>query len=109
MGFQRGNREAGKPAPIVALRRALGTYAAMRPAQTIRAITNRHPDVDLVVVRETTEDVYASLEHESIPGVFESLKVTTRPAREHIARIAYEYARRNGRKKVTIVHKANIL
>lgn len=109
MGYQRGKREAGKPAPIVSLRRALGTFAAIRPAQTIPAITNRHPGIDLVVVRETTEDVYANLEHESIPGVYESLKVTTRAACERIARFGFDFARHEGRKRVTIVHKANIL
>ena len=109
MGYTRGQREQGKPAPIVSLRRALGTFAALRPAQTIPAIANRHPGVDLVVVRETTEDIYSSLEHETIPGVYESLKVTTQAACERIARYAFEYAKRTGRKKVTIVHKANIL
>lgn len=109
MGYTRGEREQGKPAPIVSLRRALGTFAALRPAQTIPAISTRHPGVDLVVVRETTEDIYSSLEHETIPGVYESLKVTTRAACERIARFAFDYARRTGRKRVTIVHKANIL
>jgi len=109
MGYQRGRREASEPAPIVSLRRALGTFVAIRPAQTIEAIRHRHPGIDLVVVRETTEDVYANLEHESIPGVYESLRVTTRAACERIARFGFEFARREGRKKVTIVHKANIL
>ncbi len=109
MGHQHGKRDAGLPAPIVSLRRQLGVFAALRPAISVPALQPRFPDVDLVVVRETTEDIYASLEHESIPGVFESLKVTTRAACERIARFAYEVATRFERRKVTIVHKANIL
>lgn len=109
MGHHYGERAAGQPAPIVTLRRELGVFAALRPARSIPALHPRHPNVDLVVIREATEDVYAGLEHETIPGVFESLKVTTRAACERIAHFAFDWARRNGRDKVTIVHKANIL
>ncbi|MCB9689488.1 MAG: NAD-dependent isocitrate dehydrogenase [Alphaproteobacteria bacterium] len=96
-------------APAVVLREELGVFAQHRPVRPVPGIPARHPDIDLLVVRETTEDVYAHLEHESIPGVFESLKVTTRAATERIARHAYQTARRLGRKKVTIVHKSNIM
>lgn len=95
--------------PIVEIRRKLGLWANLRPSRTLAGIPSRHTDVDLVVVREITEDIYAHLEHESIPGVFESLKVTTRAACERIVRHAFTYARATGRKKVTIVHKANIM
>lgn len=95
--------------PIVRLRKALGVTHNLRPARTIAGLPTRTEGVDLLVVRETTEDIYAHLEHESIPGTFESLKVTTRDACERIARTAFELARKQGRKKVTIVHKANIM
>ena len=109
VGFQRGQRDEGKLPPAVLLRRELGIYAQERPIRDLTGVSGRFTDVDILVVRETTEDVYASLEHESIPGVFESLKVTTRAACERIARYAFEVARARGRKKVTIVHKANIM
>jgi len=109
MGHHYGVRAVGHPAPIVTLRRELGVFAALRPARSIPALNPRHPNVDLVVIREATEDVYAGLEHETIPGVFESLKVTTRAACERIAHFAFDWAGRNGRDKITIVHKANIL
>jgi len=109
VGFQRGDRDQGKLPPAVALRRDLGIFAQERPIRDLSGIASRFTDVDILVVRETTEDVYTSLEHESIPGVFESLKVTTRAACERIARYAFETARTRGRKKVTIVHKSNIM
>lgn len=95
--------------PAVKLRRDLGIFAQHRPVRSLPALATRHGALDLLLVRETTEDVYAHLEHESVPGVFESLKVTTRAASERIARHAYETARAQGRKKVTIVHKSNIM
>jgi isocitrate dehydrogenase (NAD+) len=91
------------------LRRDLGLFAQLRPAKPVAGLPCRFQETDLLVVREITEDVYAHLEHESIPGVFESLKVTTRAACERIARYAFELARLQGRKRVTIVHKANIM
>jgi isocitrate dehydrogenase (NAD+) len=69
----------------------------------------RYENVDLVVVRENTEDLYSGLEHEVVPGVVESLKIITDKASRRIAKFAFEYARREGRKKVTAVHKANIM
>ncbi|MFT6162013.1 MAG: isocitrate dehydrogenase (NAD+) [Myxococcota bacterium] len=98
-----------KPAPIVQLRRALGVFANLRPIKGIAGIKARFPNANVLVVRETTEDVYAQLEHESLKGVFESLKVTTKAGCERIAHHAFQTARRLGRKRVTIVHKANIM
>jgi isocitrate dehydrogenase (NAD+) len=95
--------------PAVLLRDALRVFAQHRPVRSFPGLPGRHPDVDVLIVRETTEDVYAHLEHRAIPGVFESLKVTTRAACERIARHAFEVARAAGRRRVTVVHKANIL
>ena len=103
------NRTTGDVPPIVKLRRELGVFANIRPVQSVAGMTSRHQNVDLVVVRETTEDIYANLEHESIEGVYESFKVTTETACERIAHQAFKFATRTGRKKVTIVHKANIM
>jgi isocitrate dehydrogenase (NAD+) len=100
--------QPGTPA-AVRLREELGIHAQHRPIRPLPGTEGRHPDLDLLVVRETTEDVYAHLEHESIEGVFESVKVTTRAACERIARHVFETARRQGRQRVTIVHKSNIL
>ena len=107
VGHQRWSGEGLSPA--VALRDELGVYAQHRPVRPLPGIPSRHQDVDLLVVRETTEDVYAHLEHESLPGVFESLKVTTEESCERIARHAFEVARATGRDSVTVVHKANIM
>lgn len=109
LGFQHERHQRHDPPPIVSLRDAFGMYANVRPIRSLKGLPTRHEGVDLVLVREVTEDIYRHLEHESIPGVFESLKVTTRGACERIAVHAFEYARANGRKKVTIVHKANIM
>ncbi|MEO0603907.1 MAG: isocitrate/isopropylmalate family dehydrogenase [Myxococcota bacterium] len=107
VGYQNGSDQSLPPS--VVLRDELGVYAQHRPIRPLPGIPVRHPDADLLVIRETTEDVYAHLEHESIQGVFESLKVTTEQACAHIARHAFEVARATGRSKVTIVHKANIM
>jgi isocitrate dehydrogenase (NAD+) len=109
MGWQRGARDRGELPPTVVLREDLNLFAQLRPIQGFSGMPSRHPDVDLLLVREVTEDVYAHLEHESIPGVFESLKVTTRQACARIARYAMEIASLQGRERVTIVHKANIM
>jgi isocitrate dehydrogenase (NAD+) len=93
----------------VELRQKLQLYANYRPARSIPGIPSRYENVDLIVVRENTEGLYSGLEHEVIPGVVESLRVVTEPASERIARFAFETARRQGRKRVTCVHKANIL
>jgi isocitrate dehydrogenase (NAD+) len=93
----------------VELRQRLQLYANYRPARSLPGVPSRYEDVDLIVVRENTEGLYSGLEHEVIPGVVESLRVVTEPASERIARFAFETARRQGRKRVTCVHKANIL
>lgn len=99
----------GQLPPTVALRKELGLWATVRAVKPLPGIPARFPDVDLVVIRETSEDIYSGFEHEVTAGVYEAVKVTTRAACERIARYAYEYARENGRKKVTIVHKSNIM
>ena len=93
----------------VGLRKALGLFANVRPALTIPAVPSRYDNVDLVIVRENTEDLYSGLEHEVVPGVVESLKIITSEASTRVARFAFEYARKHGRKRITAVHKANIL
>ena len=93
----------------VGLRKALGLYANLRPVWNLPSVPSRFQNVDLVIVRENTEDLYAGLEHEVVPGVVESLKIITREASTNIARFAFDYARRHGRKRVTAVHKANIM
>jgi isocitrate dehydrogenase (NAD+) len=94
----------------VGLRLALDLYANLRPARAMQGIPVCHPNVDLVVVRENTECLYAGIEHDVIPDVAaESIRIITRRATERIARFAFEHARANGRRMVTAVHKANIL
>jgi isocitrate dehydrogenase (NAD+) len=93
----------------VALRQALDLYANLRPVRNLPGVAGRYGDVDLVVVRENTEDLYAGIEHVVVPGVVESIKIITEKASTRIARFAFEYARQHGRKKVTAVHKANIM
>ncbi len=93
----------------VGLRKALDLYANIRPVKTIPGVKTRYESVDLVVVRENTEDLYSGLEHTVVPGVVESLKVITERASTRIARFACDYARKHKRKKVTVVHKANIM
>ncbi|HZM85458.1 MAG TPA: isocitrate dehydrogenase (NAD(+)) [Blastocatellia bacterium] len=93
----------------VRLRKALDLYANLRPIKSLKGVPSRYEDVDLIVVRENTEDLYSGLEHEVVPGVVESLKIITDKASRRIARFALEFARREGRKKVTAVHKANIM
>src|SRR5215211_906373 len=93
----------------VTLRQALGLYANLRPARSIRGLETRYEDVDLVIVRENTEDLYAGIEHMVGLDAAESIKIITRAASERIARFAFDYAVANGRRKVTAVHKANIM
>src|SRR6201989_2479141 len=93
----------------VGLRKTLDLYANLRPVKALPNIQCRYPELDLVVVRENTESLYAGLEHIVVPGVVESLKIITEKASTRIARYAFEFARREGRKKVTCVHKANIM
>ena len=93
----------------VGLRKALDLYANLRPVRNLPGVQSRFSDVDLVIVRENTEDLYAGLEHEVVPGVVESLKIITERASTNIARFAFEYARKYGRRRVTAIHKANIM
>ncbi|MGE3403554.1 MAG: isocitrate dehydrogenase (NAD(+)) [Vicinamibacterales bacterium] len=93
----------------VGLRKALDLFANLRPVWTIPSVPSRYEGIDLVIVRENTEDLYSGLEHEVVPGVVESLKIITEQASTRIARFAFEYARKHGRKRVTAVHKANIM
>jgi len=93
----------------VRLRKALDLYANLRPIKSLNGVSSRYEDVDLVVVRENTEDLYSGLEHEVVPGVVESLKIITDKASRRIAKYAFEYARLEGRKRITAVHKANIM
>jgi isocitrate dehydrogenase (NAD+) len=93
----------------VGLRQALELYANVRPARSMKGVQTRYDNVDLIIVRENTEDLYAGIEHRVGPDAAESIKIITRAASQRIARYAFEYAVRNGRRKVTAVHKANIM
>ena len=93
----------------VALRKALELYANFRPVKSLPGVRTPFENVDLVIVRENTEDLYAGLEHTVVPGVVESLKIITERASTRIARFAFDYARKAGRKKIAAIHKANIM
>ena len=99
----------GPPSINVGLRKALDLYANVRPVNNLKGVTARYYDVDMVLIRENTEDLYAGLEHEVVPGVVESLKIITEKASTRIARFAFEYARKWNRKKIHAIHKANIM
>jgi isocitrate dehydrogenase (NAD+) len=99
----------GPPSINVGLRKELDLYANLRPVRNVDGVASRWSGVDVVIVRENTEDLYAGLEHTVVPGVVESLKIITEHASTRIARFAFEYARRNGRKKIHAIHKANIM
>src|SRR5947209_9166678 len=93
----------------VELRKRFELYANFRPVRNLPHIPTRYPDVDLVIVRENTEGLYSGLEHEVVPGVVESLKIITENASTRISRFAFEYSRKNQRKKIHAIHKANIM
>jgi isocitrate dehydrogenase (NAD+) len=93
----------------VGLRKALDLYANLRPVWNLPGVAARFDGVDLVIVRENTEDLYAGLEHEVVPGVVESLKIITARASTRIAEFAFAHARSHGRTRVTAIHKANIM
>jgi isocitrate dehydrogenase (NAD+) len=99
----------GAPSVNVALRKALDLYANLRPVKNLPGVKSRFEKVDVVLVRENTEDLYSGLEHEVVPGVVESLKIITEKASTRIARFAFSYAKTNGRKKIHAIHKANIM
>jgi isocitrate dehydrogenase (NAD+) len=93
----------------VGLRKTLDLFANLRPVWNIPSVPSRYEGVDLVIVRENTEDLYSGLEHEVVPGVVESLKIITEHASTRISRFAFDHAMKNGRKRITAVHKANIM
>ena len=93
----------------VRLRRDLVLYASVRPVKTMPGIKVPYENVDLVIVRENTEGLYAGLEHVVVPGVVESLRIVTREGAERIIRYAFEYARNHGRRKITVIHKADVM
>src|SRR5258707_134844 len=99
----------GAPSVNVALRKTLELYANLRPVKNLPGVKSRFENVDIVLVRENTEDLYSGLEHEVVPGVVESLKIITEKASTRIARFAFDYARKHGRKKIHAIHKANIM
>jgi isocitrate dehydrogenase (NAD+) len=99
----------GAPSVNVALRKTLDLYANLRPVKNLPGVKSRFENVDVVLVRENTEDLYSGLEHEVVPGVVESLKIITERASTRIAKFAFEYAKREGRKKIHAIHKANIM
>ena len=93
----------------VELRQSFNLYANLRPIKNLPGVRARYQGIDLIVVRENTEGLYSGIEHEVVPGVVESLKIITEKASTRIAKFAFDYARRHGRKKVAAVHKANIM
>jgi isocitrate dehydrogenase (NAD+) len=93
----------------VGLRKALDLYANLRPVRNLPGVPSRFENVDLIIVRENTEDLYSGLEHEIVPGIVESLKIITEKASTRIAKFAFEHARARGRQRVTAIHKANIM
>jgi len=93
----------------VLLRKEFDAYANIRPIKSIRGVKTKYDDIDIVVVRENTEDLYSGIEYMVTKNIAQSVKVITREASEKICRYAFEFARNNGRKKVTVVHKANIM
>ena len=93
----------------VGLRKSLDLYANVRPIKALPNVECRYPELDLVIVRENTESLYMGLEHTVVPGVVESIKIITEKASTRIARYAFEFARLHDRKKVTVMHKANIM
>src|SRR5258707_3319122 len=99
----------GAPSVNVALRKTLDLYANLRPVKNVPGVKSHFENVDLILVRENTEDLYSGLEHEVVPGVVESLKIITEKASTRIAKFAFEYAKRHGRTKIHAIHKANIL
>jgi isocitrate dehydrogenase (NAD+) len=99
----------GAPSVNVALRKTLDLYANLRPVRNLPGLKSRFENVDVVIVRENTEDLYSGLEHEVVPGVVESLKIITERASTRIARFAFAHAKKEGRKKIHAIHKANIM
>lgn len=99
----------GAPSINVGLRKALTLFANLRPVKNLPGVNSRYDNVDMVIVRENTEDLYAGLEHTIVPGVVESLKIITEKASTRVAKYAFEYAVKHGRKRLAAIHKANIM
>src|SRR5246500_1399276 len=99
----------GFPSINVALRKKFELFANFRPIRNLPAVPTRYPGVDLIVIRENTEGLYSGIEHEVVPGVVESLKIITEKASTRVSRFAFDYARKNKRKKIHSIHKANIM
>jgi len=99
----------GFPSINVELRKRFELYSNFRPISNLPHIPTRYPNVDLIIIRENTEGLYSGIEHEVVPGVVESLKIMTEKACTRISRFAFEYARKNQRKKIHAIHKANIM
>ncbi len=99
----------GAPSINVALRKTLDLYSNVRPVKNLPGVKSHFENVDVVLIRENTEDLYSGLEHEVVPGVVESLKIITEKASTQIAHFAFKYAKREGRKKIHAIHKANIM
>src|SRR5713101_1306513 len=99
----------GFPSINVALRKKFELFCNFRPIRNLPGVPTRYPGVDLIIVRENTEGLYSVIEHEVVPGVLESLKIITEKASTRISRFAFEYARREKRKKIFAIHKANIM
>jgi isocitrate dehydrogenase (NAD+) len=99
----------GPPSINVGLRKALDLYANVRPVKNLEGVQSRYLGVDIVLIRENTEDLYAGLEHTVVPGVVESLKIITEKASTRVGKFAFEFARKYGRKKIHAIHKANIM
>ena len=99
----------GQQSANVGLRKRLELFASLRPVKSVPGVKTRYENVDLIIVRENTEDLYAGLEHIVVPGVVESLKIITEVASTRICQFAFEHATKMGRKKVSAVHKANIM
>jgi isocitrate dehydrogenase (NAD+) len=102
-------REAGRLPSTIQLRKKLELWATVRPVKALAGVNAVFPKTNVVVIRETSEDIYSGFEHEVTDGVFEAVKITSRQACERISRYAFEYARKCGRRKITIVHKSNIM
>src|ERR1700748_2600061 len=93
----------------VTLRKKFDLFANFRPVKSLPGLVTKFPDIDMIIVRENTEDLYSGLEHEIVPGVVQSLKIITDKGSTRIAQYAFDYARKHGRKKIHAIHKANIM
>jgi len=93
----------------VTLRKKFDLFANFRPVKNLPGLATKYPNIDLIIVRENTEDLYSGLEHEIVPGVVQSLKIITDKGSTRIAQFAFDYARKHGRKKIHAIHKANIM